>query len=787
MATTLSQNIIARATGEDPNRGIMDGVFDAGIVGGAQGAGASAIRKGLDVLANKKSKGKVDDLTKKRDDIVNDLDNDAIPDSVKEQLEISLEGINQEINNTLDENRNEINNLPEETKLEVAELADKIETINESLQNETISETSKTILEQDLKDAQAELDAKFKLAKPTFDTEEQLIAEGQQAEAEYTQTGDQVTYEQKIKELEEREKNLVPAPEDAEIGKPEEVVKVEPIRQLGTGDNVYFETEKYRVNDTLKNEKVLLNIQSQTSEIPIANIEFDNANDAVIIAQELNNKFPDGVPDAILIDKYIEQLKNDLLVTKPQTDAVQVEAAGQVPVLTEATVGEEVEQGKPQPEAEGVTEEGKEKEGSEVGGDVNFTEVEDKKIKDIATEANIKIGSYVKSIPTDKKNKFGNSINEYEATNPFTNEKITFKKQGDATDYVIKEIAKATTKSGREEIFKAVEQSLAATPSTEAKTLEQLRAEEQAIKAVDYKGKKISDVKIGDVYYDYYAGAIRKFERLPNREKENGEEVYFSKVVDENIFSEGSPDDVIGFNESDYLKSRPAETFLENAENLFYKNPFSDVLEVFGNDGKQVGWVALNKVDSDTVDVDGVVSITGGKRKGGGSQIMKMVTKNADRTGVTLTLVPEPLPRREAKGFETPEKLQAFYEKFGFVKDKKKPTMTRKPQPVLPQTIEEQIAELRIREEVELRKAIEYNEKYQTDFKIDRAKITDAKDLKKFDDIYDKYDKLITPLLPKKEAPAKAEPKLKSKVATRLLFKKAVDLFYDISGTEGIH
>jgi hypothetical protein len=34
-------------------------------------------------------------------------------------------------------------------------------------------------------------------------------------------------------------------------------------------------------------------------------------------------------------------------------------------------------------------------------------------------------------------------------------------------------------------------------------------------------------------------------------------------------------------------------------------------------------------------------------------------------------------------------------------------------------------------------------------------------------------------------AKPKAEPKLKSKVATRLLFKKAVDLFYDISDTEG--
>jgi hypothetical protein len=95
----------------------------------------------------------------------------------------------------------------------------------------------------------------------------------------------------------------------------------------------------------------------------------------------------------------------------------------------------------------------KQKTESNVGKELNFTELEDKKIKDIAAEANLNVGSYVKSIPTGKKNKFGNSINEYEATSPFTKETIVFKKQGDAADYVVKEIAKATTKSGREEIF----------------------------------------------------------------------------------------------------------------------------------------------------------------------------------------------------------------------------------------------------------------------------------------------------------------------------------------------
>ena len=87
---------------------------------------------------------------------------------------------------------------------------------------------------------------------------------------------------------------------------------------------------------------------------------------------------------------------------------------------------------------------------------IEFTQKEDAKIKDIATKANLNIGSYIKSVPTGKKNRFGNDINKYEATNPFTNEKVVFEKQGDATDYVVKEVSKATTKSGREEIFNSI-------------------------------------------------------------------------------------------------------------------------------------------------------------------------------------------------------------------------------------------------------------------------------------------------------------------------------------------
>ena len=89
---------------------------------------------------------------------------------------------------------------------------------------------------------------------------------------------------------------------------------IEPIRQLGTGANVYFENNKYRVNDNSKG-KVLLNIEGkEDGGMSIANIEFDSAKEAVEVAKELSKIYPNGVPDAVLINKVVDDIKNKIKV-----------------------------------------------------------------------------------------------------------------------------------------------------------------------------------------------------------------------------------------------------------------------------------------------------------------------------------------------------------------------------------------------------------------------------------------------------------------------------------------
>ena len=127
--------------------------------------------------------------------------------------------------------------------------------------------------------------------------------------------------------------------------------------------------------------------------------------------------------------------------------------------------------------------------------------------------------------------------------------------------------------------------------------------------------------------------------------------------------------------------SSNTDSFFNAADEAFPNDHILGGYAVTDSNNKLIGRVALSYVDDNTVKVDEVVSEKKGERTGNGSAIMNKVIDLADKNNVTLTLTPNLILSLKAKGFETPAKLQAFYEKFGFVKDSKKATMTRVPNP----------------------------------------------------------------------------------------------------------
>ena len=128
--------------------------------------------------------------------------------------------------------------------------------------------------------------------------------------------------------------------------KPTEVIEeVKPIRQLGTGANVYFENNKYRVNDNSKG-KFLLNIQGkEEGGMAIANIEFNSPKEAVEIAKELSKIYPNGIPDAVLIDKVVDNIRNRIKEEEVKPTEVK-ETPKQEKKLGKSLISEEPIQGK---------------------------------------------------------------------------------------------------------------------------------------------------------------------------------------------------------------------------------------------------------------------------------------------------------------------------------------------------------------------------------------------------------------------------------------------------------
>jgi hypothetical protein len=107
-------------------------------------------------------------------------------------------------------------------------------------------------------------------------------------------------------------------PKTPKAEQPSQKEKPKPIKQLGTGDNVYFENDYYRVNDTANtsfrsSNRVILNVYEKGTDkyatVPLNSFYFSTVEEAMYVAEELNKIYPKGVPAAVLLDKIVNDLQ----------------------------------------------------------------------------------------------------------------------------------------------------------------------------------------------------------------------------------------------------------------------------------------------------------------------------------------------------------------------------------------------------------------------------------------------------------------------------------------------
>jgi hypothetical protein len=102
----------------------------------------------------------------------------------------------------------------------------------------------------------------------------------------------------------------------------------------------------------------------------------------------------------------------------------------------------------------------------------------------------------------------------------------------------------------------------------------------------------------------------------------------------------------------------------------------------------------------------------------------------------------------DAVQYKAPDKAYSKYDEtiiFDKSQIKSQKLLTEEVKPTKAKTVEQ----LRAEEQAELDSKIPNAEQYRVDGKVDRAKLTNEEDIKAFDEVYNKYDKLISPLLEK--------------------------------------
>lgn len=273
MTTQLSQNIVDKYT-IDPDKDLMEGVLDAGVVGGVTTGGIDAVGTKLASVYNSGQKKQVGELMKQRSEIVDDLDSETLSDDIKDDLSNKLAKIDEKISNIDDQGEELANQLTEEEKQIVSEKQEKIASIEKSLQDENISETSKEILADTLLKTQDQLDeiltSERKVEEPVI-TEEPIIENDQKLEQETNEESPvSLPVEETVQPEVTKESTPIDSPEVIEVNEP----KVEP-EQSSFDELATRSLEGDSVRNTLSNVERETNtkLDKETSEYNAADFK----------------------------------------------------------------------------------------------------------------------------------------------------------------------------------------------------------------------------------------------------------------------------------------------------------------------------------------------------------------------------------------------------------------------------------------------------------------------------------------------------------------------------------
>jgi hypothetical protein len=601
------------------------------------------------------------------------------------------------------------------------ELSKQIDKIDLALQDPNTGESLKADLESQKEALEKEIDEILKkvpdVPQPTFDTEESIGEEIRESNRKFQADEiDQAAWEQEQKDLNKRAENLIPVPEEAEIGKPEEVAIQEEGLQEPTGIT------------TFGNEKIKPNIISEGPQKE----------------QRINTEAIRNFKEKDTVERNNSSIQNWL------------DSIGRSYKKEEGNEGEELFR-------ESVFD--KESQSGVLLDDI-YRKWQSLRAQTLnEPKVGESVGASRARTPLEQQ-RVGQQNRELAIIDKLRAQEVA--QQDSEQGNISEDSRKKQIEAGRmvEEIFE-----LSSLPN-DPKKAPVARALRNLLSSSTQKEKQLIINEIKNKLYAISQSISSKVPVQPeapvSKEVEQGKPEAKPKVVTE----EG-------------VKAEEVTPALSDVE-----------ITAKELEGKYGIILDLAENKNGDLSIGRIIVPKENRSKGIGKKAMQDIVDYADKNGRRILLTPS-----TDFGATSVARLKEFYKEFGFIENKgknkdftTKDSMYRNPQLKQEQTPAQEVEQLRADEQAELKSSLPKAEQYLTDGKVDRAKITDAKDLKKFDEIYDKYDRLITPLLPEKEtsapkeeapAKAKAAPKLTSKVDTKLKIKALSDLDNKIKSEKG--
>lgn len=167
-ATQFSQNAVDKYTGYKPDIDLMDGVYDAALVGGFAGSGFAFAPASIDLYNTSKIRKEASDLISKKDAIENEILNPDLAPQTKQELSDASLNINEKLSDLYKEDKKILSEIPQDNVIQIIEFNEKLNNINNALTDISLTEESKSILEENKKNIESKIE-ELETIKPKED------------------------------------------------------------------------------------------------------------------------------------------------------------------------------------------------------------------------------------------------------------------------------------------------------------------------------------------------------------------------------------------------------------------------------------------------------------------------------------------------------------------------------------------------------------------------------------------------------------------------------------------